>query len=201
MLATRDPYLQLEKYYRSIGDEVQAKTIYFRGRCHLRESVKYRNKQTKPAGWGDWLRAKPTSWGDWGLKWLTGYGVKTWRLLVPIIAMLLLGIAVFWPGNAMKAVENKPSTSSQILSQDTTSSTQSGTEQSSRGAGAKNQKPRSFDRVAYDLDLFLPLDLGAADKWVPVTQWREIYIVFHSLAGWLLIPLLVASLAGIIRRQ
>jgi hypothetical protein len=32
---SRDPYLQLEKYYNSIGNDIQARRVYYQGRCAL----------------------------------------------------------------------------------------------------------------------------------------------------------------------
>ena len=48
---------------------------------------------------------------------------------------------------------------------------------------------------------FLPIDLGVTEEWEPRRGWREIYVLGHSLLGWILIPLLITSLGGIIRRQ
>ena len=55
---------------------------------------------------------------------------------------------------------------------------------------------------AYSLDLFPPLvNLRYDERWEPADQLRLGYVLLHAMAGWLLVPLLVASLAGIVRRQ
>jgi len=55
---------------------------------------------------------------------------------------------------------------------------------------------------AYSLDLFLPLlNLRYDESWEPADKLRVGYVLLHAMAGWLLVTLLVASLAGIVRRQ
>jgi hypothetical protein len=200
---SRDPYMQLEKYYNSIGDLAQAKQVYYEGRCEFRRNAKYRNKQTK--GIMQWLRVNLTSWGDWWLKWLTGYGVQTERLLVPIFLAILMGFVFFSTGNALKVTEPTSSAASAELGKKTaTPSSEGGGSESGKTRQAKDSKIEKagfIDSVAYNLDLFLPVDLDVAAQWEPQGQLRETYVFVHSLAGWLLIPLLITSLGGIIRRQ
>lgn len=51
-------------------------------------------------------------------------------------------------------------------------------------------------------DLFLPLvNLHLDENWQPNGLGREIYAMFHSMVGWILVPLLLASLSGIVRRD
>ncbi|CAA9375388.1 MAG: hypothetical protein AVDCRST_MAG93-8772 [uncultured Chloroflexia bacterium] len=58
-----------------------------------------------------------------------------------------------------------------------------------------------FERSVYSLDLFLPVvNLHVDENWQPNGLGRQIYAVFHSMVGWILVPLLLASLSGIIRR-
>jgi hypothetical protein len=186
----RDPYKQLEAYYSSVGDEGEARKMYYRGRCAAREKAKDSNSSVK------WPLIT-TWWSDLSLKWLTGYGVQTWRLLVPIVVVLVFGLLVFLPSHALNAVAVE-STAASAKSGDKSETSKA----TSQEKGSRKMAPYIFDRAAYNVDIFLPaLDLGAADKWEPQGLWRKIYILFHSIIGWLLIPLLIASLAGIIRKQ
>jgi hypothetical protein len=70
---SRDPYIQLELYYSSVGKDAQAKDIYYEGHQASRINAK------KEYGSVEW------SWGtnalDWLWKMLTRYGISTWRLL------------------------------------------------------------------------------------------------------------------------
>jgi hypothetical protein len=205
---SRDPYLQLEKYYSSIGDEAQAKTVYYEGRRDLRQNVhKYRNKRTtKPTHWKDrfhrWRRIKLTSWGDWCLKWLTGYGVRTERLLIPIFVVFAIGLLMFSSSDALKVAETNPSAASAASSvKPATNGKQATLTLPDKKADLEGESAELIDRIAYNLDLFLPVDLGITGQWEPQRRWLEIYVLLHSLVGWLLIPLFIASLGGIIRRQ
>jgi len=49
-----------------------------------------------------WLKAK----FDWLLCWTVGYGVKTRRLLIWILAFVFMGICVFWSGGVLLAKES-----------------------------------------------------------------------------------------------
>ena len=58
-----------------------------------------------------------------------------------------------------------------------------------------------FDPFWYSLDLFLPLStLPDADTWVPKQddQFRCIYARVHSLLGWILIPIGLAAITGLL---
>ena len=172
---SRDPYLQLENYYESTGDEVTSKRFHHQGRSDLRENAK-----DKRRGVTKWSR--PTLWFDWWIKWLTGYGVRTARLLAWIGAWLFVGMLVYWPDNAVDRL-----------------ATTVETEAVPKGQVSWMQP---FDPLEYSVDLFLPVvNLHVEEQWEPRGFWRQQYSFVHAIAGWLLIPLLVASVAGIVRRQ
>jgi hypothetical protein len=189
---SRDPYLQLEKYYRGVGKELEAKRLHYMGRRDLRENAKDKNGGT------EWPLL--TTWGDWWLKWLTGYGVHTWLLLIPIFFFLGVGTWVFWPPEALvtppgtHGQSNEGQEANAIYLASTVSSQQ---EQSQVGLGQ-----HLFDRASYSLDLFLPVvNLHIDENWQPNGLGRQIYAVVHSMVGWILVPLLLASLTGIVRRE
>jgi hypothetical protein len=70
------------------------------------------------------------------------------------------------------------------------------------GLAPNSREQRAFRSFAYSLDLFLPVvNLRIDERWQPQGLEREMYALVHSMVGWILVPLLVASLAGIIRRQ
>ncbi|MDQ3927428.1 MAG: pentapeptide repeat-containing protein [Actinomycetota bacterium] len=188
---SRDPYLQLEKYYRGVGNELEAKRLHYMGRRDLRENAKDKNGRT------EWPLL--TRWGDWCLKWLTGYGVHTWLLLIPIFFFLGVGTWVFWPSEALVTTPGTHGQSNEGQEANALylASTGSSQEQSQGGLGQ-----HLFHRVSYSLDLFLPVvNLHIDEDWQPNGLGRQIYAVVHSMVGWILVPLLLASLAGIIRRE
>lgn len=166
---SRDPYIQLEQYFRSVGDDTDADDMYYRGRCALREHAL---QDGKPIHW-----SKSQNLGDLILKWLTGYGVKTERVMLPIVVLLLVAVFVFWPDGMLK-----PGASTSV--------------------GAGSWVEHLFDRAAYSVDLFLPVvDLGICNHWTPANRLGQVYSILHVIAGWLLVPLLLASSSGLVRKR
>jgi hypothetical protein len=189
---TRDPYLQLEKYYRGSGNDLEAKRMHYTGRNELRKNAL--RKGPRATNWGRFTR-----WGDWWIKWLTGYGVRTWLLLIYILVFLLVGTGVFWKADALLPVSAQE--------QGAPNGAQVGETHLLPTQPEKAREPGSFgrhlfERLVYSLDLFLPVvNLHVDENWQPNGLVRQIYAVVHSMVGWILVPLLLASLSGIIRRE
>jgi len=102
---SREPYLQLENFYSSIGDEPESKSAYYQGRKAFRDNARSAQGATE---WSPWTNA-----GDLLLKYLTGYGVRTYRLLFYIGFFLLVGTYVFWQADTVSPKSS--STSSATL--------------------------------------------------------------------------------------
>lgn len=184
-----DPYLQFEQYYRSIGNELDAKRVYRAGRVKV-------HKNMINGAWRFWRKSKDqerdleTRWSlgkmifDSMLRWMAGYGV---RMLVPsiwIIAFLLIGTCVFWPDEALVLKR----TSSDQADGQTQSKTWSNIRQLCL-------------RMEYSLDLFIPIvDLRVADDYKRPPGWRGGYAFFHIIMGWLLVPMIIASLSRVVRQ-
>jgi hypothetical protein len=61
---------------------------------------------------------------------------------------------------------------------------------------------RFFHRLGYSLDMLLPvINIKIADEYKYPSGGYEVYMVIHRLAGWVLIPLLISSLAGVLRKR
>ena len=61
---------------------------------------------------------------------------------------------------------------------------------------------RFFHRLGYSLDMLLPvINIKIADEYKSPSGGYEVYMVIHRLAGWVLIPLLISSLAGVLRKR
>jgi hypothetical protein len=60
---------------------------------------------------------------------------------------------------------------------------------------------RWYNSFWYSLDLLSPIDLGIAKKWRPgeSRRWMRGYAQIHRILGWLLIPLILAAITGIIK--
>jgi hypothetical protein len=198
---SRDPYLQLEKHYESIGQDIQAREVHYQGRNEMRKSAKRASSNGNLSPWDRYLlwfaRTYMKLFGaqqyafrvqndvEWSfsrkvsdeiLRLLTGYGVKIGRLFVIALIFLILGTLVFYvPDNALRAA-----------------------------SGSTEPPPWQkgpLYRAAYSLDLFLPVvNLHIDENWEPNGPWLQAYAIGHATVGWLIVPLLLAALAGIIRR-
>lgn len=65
-----------------------------------------------------------------------------------------------------------------------------------------DQAPRIYNAFWYSLDLFAPaIDLQAANFWKPTTDsgFPRHYMRIHRILGWIVIPIGIASLTGIIK--
>jgi hypothetical protein len=162
---SRDPYLQLEKYYESIGNDAQARRIYYQGRCELRVNAKAQNK---------WSSLK--SFTDLVWKYLTGYGVDIRPLLLISSIFLIIGTLMFYlPNDALSKADA-----------------------SAKSYPWQDELPYRF---LYSLDLLIPLiNLRVDEQWMPNGLLLQAYSTVHAMVGWLIIPLLLAALAGIMRR-
>ena len=85
--------------------------------------------------------------GDWILKWLVGYGVKVWRLCIPITFFVGLGMAFFWEENSL--VPKGSQIERPVVPEDTVSQELS-----------NEKEPQKFlekfvNRLGYSLDNFI----------------------------------------------
>ncbi len=196
---SQDPYLQFEQYYRSIGDEAYAKKIYYDGRRVLRKNAlrRYALKKSKrqernsEIRWPLWRVIS-----DWGLRWMVGYGVRMGRSFILILILLCLGTSVFWSDGALVPKDAK-----------SISAVSSVAEQPDKAdeAAQTGNKDKFFThlchRLWYSLDLFIPIvNLRIIEGYKRFHGWRAAYGVVHIIMGWILVPLLIASLSGVIKK-
>jgi hypothetical protein len=115
--------------------------------------------------------------GDW-LRWLgstmlyllVGYGRRPWQAAIPCAGFIVLGWVLFSP----KKMEP-------------------------RNPG---EAPGVYSRFWYSLGLFLPfVDLQADKVWKPKSDQTCLrnYMRVHILLGWILIPLVLAAITGLIK--
>jgi hypothetical protein len=111
------------------------------------------------------------SWvGSYLLDWLVGYGRRPWQAGIPCAALVALGCVLFSP---KKMEPQKP-----------------------------DDTPRVYSRFWYSLGLFLPfVDLQADKVWKPKSDQTFLrnYMRVHVLLGWILVPLVLAALTGLIK--
>jgi len=107
---------------------------------------------------------------SWMLCFLVGYGRQPWRPVIPCAFLIALGYVLFSPN---KMEPQKP--------EDT---------------------PRVYSRFWYSLNLFLPvIDLQAGKVWKPKADQTFLrnYMRVHILLGWILVPLVLAAVTGLIK--
>ena len=101
---------------------------------------------------------------------LVGYGRKPWRAGIPCAVLVALGCVLFSP---KKMEPQQP--------EDT---------------------PRVYNRFWYSLGLFLPfVDLQSNKVWKPKADQTFLrnYMRVHILLGWILVPLVLAAVTGLIK--
>ena len=117
-------------------------------------------------------------WWSWAL-WFIGYGRYPWRALIPCALFVALGWFLFKP-HVMEQLDmdHTPHPSHSM------------------------RTPTHYHRFWYSLELFLPLiEFRGVDRWAPKRNYRFLrhYMRWHILAGWILVPIALAALTGIIK--
>ena len=108
--------------------------------------------------------------GSWMLYLLVGYGRHPWLAGIPLAVLVAVGCLLFSPEKM------------ELQKQGDT--------------------PRVYNRFWYSLGLFLPVvDLQADKVWKPKADQTFLrnYVRVHALLGWILIPILLAAIAGLIK--
>jgi len=204
---SRDPYLQLERYFKKIGDDAEAADI------HYKSHLDFRQKANDPNGRPAWTWKRNV--GDWLLFRGIGYGHKAWLLLLPILIIILTGALVFWHDNALVLSPDKAAKSAPVPADGSTAQSTAVPDDGSTAksmpvpADSSNFWQKALERSAYSLDLLVPvLDLRYGTMWIPNPSesqpWRglrEFYAIAHSVIGWALIAVILAWLAGIIKTE
>jgi hypothetical protein len=119
--------------------------------------------------WGRWL-------GSWMLDLLVGYGRHPERAGYVGLVIIVLGCILF-PLKKMELQDPKE-------------------------LEKPKEKRRQYNRFWYSLGLFLPVvDLKTSELWGPKPQCRFLrhYVRVHILLGWILVPLVLAALTGLIK--
>jgi hypothetical protein len=166
-----EPYLQLEQNLNASGRAGRANDAYIHMRTRQR-----RHRFVDPVNRFFALIAWLV---DWFLYLVIGYGRLPWLAGVWAVFFTLVGMGIF-PRCRMKAQkcdDNSP--------------------QKSDG------DHDHYSAFWYSLDVLAPaIELGADKAWEPKPdpkfRWVRTYSYFHRIAGWILVPLILAAIGGII---
>ena len=185
----RQPYAQLEKVLRSTGQDEDGDKVYY-------ECRRIEGNRLKPWNSFGWYWDRP-------FRYLAGYGTRIMPLVATLLFLVLfLGPLVFSRQGAVteKLEAQAPAANSQPK------------------AAKPTKQPEKlvwFDAFGLGLRLFIGLDVPSGSKWVPsenplikghvlgvaVSMRYSTYATVHRVIGWLLVPIVVASLAQRLRRR
>lgn len=177
----RQPYRQLEAAIRGAGDDRTADDIYYALRCRENQLLLREICERRSAG--SVSRKLPQLLFDILQRALFHYGVRPYRLLVLTLAVLALGVTIF---SSVGAVTN-------------------------RDKDLRKFDPRSLtfrQAVGVSLNQILPVEIASGSRWTPTENtFAPLGISFSAcgtclkLLGWVLVPLGVAALTGLLRRS
>ena len=172
------PWSHLEKVLRAAGQDRQADDVYLQ-----RRRVEHKQK---------WQRGE---FGPWLLDSIhalvANYGIRPYQLLYTPILILLLGTALFF----------HPDATHRKFSGQTPSDPQ----QLTRTVPGATGEFTAVDAVRLSVRYFLPVEVPLATRWEASNkQYGPLrfsdYATGMKLAGWILVPLGIAALTGLLRR-
>jgi hypothetical protein len=176
----------MERAYRKAGRDREADDVYL-----SRQFVERRQK-CKNHEYGAWLKSF--------LHWLVAnYGVRPYRLIAVPIVLLVVGMIVFSRPDAAR-IKREPATATAV-SPPATPETPVKSAPESEGYSRGGLAARLSFRI------FLPVEVPLAARWEPSDQRLVGPIRFSDLAtvlkiaGWILVPLGVAALTGLLRTK
>jgi hypothetical protein len=179
----RQPYVRLEAHLRASAHDREADNVYWR-RCHVEGRQKSLFKDT----WG--------KLADLLYRYVCNYGVRPVRLGFFALVLIALGTYVFSPAGAVLPKE---------------------TAVVSKAALAERPPWTVYDAFAVTIHHFLPIEVPMGSQWVPSDTPRRVefqfgefqtaivvrpsdYATILKIAGWILGPLILAAITGILRR-
>ena len=184
----RQPYTQLEGVFRRSGDDEEATKVYYRRKRVESKRLKLFQRRPFSHHVVRWL-------ADQFLWVLTGYGVRLRRILVAALLILALGTVVFQYKGAVEPKREAQSTAAV-------------------GTSVGAEECDFWDGFWVSARHFLPVEIPAGSRWKPTstflwvveTRWGKVGMTFEAfatflkLAGWILVPVGLAGLTGILKR-
>jgi len=169
-------YGKLEQYFAEQALLDYADQVYITQRQRLRRESDNPFKK----GW------------DLFLEYTVGYGRRPELAFIWSTAFVLIGLITFRKERGMELVEDVGQKRIKLFAR---------TAQRRAPAPTKGDK-EYYNPFWYSLDLFLPfVDLKMAEKWTPRAgrKFARHYMRFQTLAGWILIPIAILSITGIVK--
>jgi hypothetical protein len=192
----RQPYVQLEQYLRKVGADEEADTVYLERRTAEGRRISF------------W-RHPAARLSDLLYRYAANYGILNWQLVSLALLAPLLGCVVYSKAGTVNL--KKESCQAATLFASASDKHQAKTSCSSDGSIQLSWR----EALAFSIHEFLPLTLPLGDQWVPTpkkvyikisSRLRPIYVTgtgyssFLKVAGWIIVPVAIAALTGILRR-
>lgn len=172
------PYEQLERVYRSEGNDEAADDVFF--------ARKWREEREIP--WRRFHRRLPRAlW-----RWVAGYGVRTWRVAFWIAAVLALGFSLFLSAGSVIPADKAPEP---IRSQCATGRPCQLSSTQAAAASFRLFLPVDVPSGRY----WEPSEVRVSAS-VPLLTFSA-YATVHHLLGWLLVPILVGTFTRYLQRR
>jgi uncharacterized protein YjbI with pentapeptide repeats len=187
----RQPFVQLEQSLRVMGQDSAALEVCLE-RCK-KERVNKRNRATdRGQPWHLRLRSVIAYCGDW-LYWRgANYGVRPYQLFFFSLILVECGLVIFQvPGAAQL---KSPATQAAIKSVEVKAEATCSPALSFWNAG------RMSFRAFLPVDVPLLTDCEASEKYIFFIRSSD-WATLFKLAGWILVPVGVAGLTGVLRRS
>jgi len=164
-----DNYEHLAEFFLKQGRPELADDVFIEQKAQERKQVFWRGIVSPESAMSQIESAIRWTW-SWVLDVLVGYGRHPWQAIGPCAIVIFIGCKVF----RREVMEpQKPMDSS-----------------------------RGYSPFWYSLNLFLPVvDLQSKGVWKPKQEFTfaRNYLRVHVLLGWILVPIIVAALSGIIK--
>jgi hypothetical protein len=132
--------------------------------------IRQRDREAGEAFTRSVLRGAALWCWDSFVKWTVGYGRRPWLAFIYSIIVIVVGCIVF-PEGKMELQK-------------------------------KDEKKREYSRFWYSVDLYLPVvNIQSSSFWMPKPEHKVLwhYMHLHALLGWILIPIGLAAVTGIIK--
>ena len=177
-----DPYDSLERYLRSSGEEREANDVYFERRRREGQVQRARVVESlRKRRFGEASRDLRRVFVDAIEHHLAGYGVRSLRLFVATVTLLILGALVFMRDDALRPKQGSAHASDE-------------------------------EAIVYSAALAIPLvQLPPLDRWRPSdapirfaayrTIRYETFAVVYRLLCFVLVPLTIAAITGLLHRR
>jgi hypothetical protein len=188
----RQPYTQLEKSYRSVGQDREADIVYYDGSCRSGQQLwALVRREGEFAALSRRLarRELPRAFFNGFQRKIFRYGVRPYRLLLISFGILLLGMLVFVNAGSMVRKDVKE-----------------------RALYPEPHVSTWGEAFNMSLRQFIPVvEIPPGEDWVPSDMPAPLlgkahisyagYATMQRIFGFILIPLGVASLTGLLRRR